>query len=299
MSGSKSLFLGVDVGGTKTRWMAGCAQNLVLDMTVPTASWRLNNYSAQDCLRLVEIVEASLGNETPVRAVVGANGCNSDERLRACEKALRETSGWEVKVVNDAELLPATACRLGGISLIAGTGSIAVSRRPDGSLVTAGGWGWLLGDEGGGAGIVREAIRACLAVNDCGLTGDALNDLLCESLEIPEIGQANERLCRNLNSASFAYHATSVFTAFDQGSLMAAKVLQKQAEMLCANVSSLIRQGAAGPVFLGGGIFQGQPQFCRQVTSLIAREFPTMYSYIVTTSPAEGALWLAAVSATR
>ena len=36
-----------------------------------------------------------------------------------------------------------------GVVLVAGTGSIAMGRSPDGNLVRSGGWGPLLGDEGG------------------------------------------------------------------------------------------------------------------------------------------------------
>ena len=52
--------------------------------------------------------------------------------------------------------------------MVSGTGSIGVARDADRNLVIAGGWGWILGDEGGASGIVREAVRAVLAAIDPG-----------------------------------------------------------------------------------------------------------------------------------
>ena len=61
---------------------------------------------------------------------------------------------FPVRVVNDAELLPAALGLSHEIGLVAGTGSIAVNRTRGGRMLAAGGWGWI-GDEGG-AGLLRE-----------------------------------------------------------------------------------------------------------------------------------------------
>jgi N-acetylglucosamine kinase-like BadF-type ATPase len=53
-----------------------------------------------------------------------------------------------------------------GVLVIAGTGSIALARRQDGTMVRAGGWGSTFGDEGSGFWIGREAVRTALRAND-------------------------------------------------------------------------------------------------------------------------------------
>ena len=49
-----------------------------------------------------------------------------------------------------------------GIALIAGTGSVAWGRDRTGRSARAGGWGYLLGDEGSGYAVVRETVRHAL-----------------------------------------------------------------------------------------------------------------------------------------
>jgi N-acetylglucosamine kinase-like BadF-type ATPase len=46
-----------------------------------------------------------------------------------------------------------------GIFILAGTGSVVMARAADGRPARAGGWGWLLGDEGGGYWLGRKALR--------------------------------------------------------------------------------------------------------------------------------------------
>lgn len=53
-----------------------------------------------------------------------------------------------------------------GIAVVAGTGSAAYGIDATGRVAAAGGHGYLLGDEGGGYWIGREAVRAALAARD-------------------------------------------------------------------------------------------------------------------------------------
>ena len=52
-----------------------------------------------------------------------------------------------------------------GVAVICGTGSVAVGSFA-GRMVQIGGWGYLLGDEGGGYWVVREALRVLLDRRD-------------------------------------------------------------------------------------------------------------------------------------
>ncbi len=98
--------------------------------------------------------------------VLGLAGVGRTRELELANTVAREY--WpesRVHVVTDAHLAYAGAFYKGehGILLIVGTGSIAFYQNPQGhEFFRAGGWGPLLGDEGSGAWIGREALRLCL-----------------------------------------------------------------------------------------------------------------------------------------
>lgn len=67
------------------------------------------------------------------------------------------------KITHDAEIALAGATGgKPGIIVIAGTGSIAFGRNQAGAMARAGGWGYILGDEGGAFDLMRRALRAAL-----------------------------------------------------------------------------------------------------------------------------------------
>src|SRR5881628_2177520 len=72
-----------------------------------------------------------------------------------------------VRVLADAEVALSAAFGRGpGVLVNAGTGSIAYARDPHGGLHRAGGYGWQLGDEGGGYWLGRRALEAAAWAQD-------------------------------------------------------------------------------------------------------------------------------------
>ena len=97
-------------------------------------------------------------------ACLGMSGVDREpEKLRWSEAATRllRIDLSRVRVSNDAvtALASGTGGRLEGISLIAGTGTIALGMHA-GLSVRAQGWGPVLGDEGSGYAVGQAALRA-------------------------------------------------------------------------------------------------------------------------------------------
>ncbi|MGH7476481.1 MAG: N-acetylglucosamine kinase, partial [Longimicrobiales bacterium] len=87
-----------------------------------------------------------------------------------------------VRVISDAEaaLHDAFGATGAGILLIAGTGSIALARRADRTLVRVGGWGMLLGDEGSGYAIGLAAARIVARAHDGRAEATALTPVVLD-----------------------------------------------------------------------------------------------------------------------
>lgn len=81
------------------------------------------------------------------------SGCEQDATNKELEMELREKhsdiSEYYI-VCSDTVGSVFTASPIGGMVLISGTGSNALLRNTDGSTYSCGGWGNVLGDEGGG-----------------------------------------------------------------------------------------------------------------------------------------------------
>src|SRR6185369_3788449 len=98
----------------------------------------------------------------------GIAGVDRPDDARVVRGIMRRI-GYKAKtlVVNDALVaLEAGAPEQPGIVVIAGTGSIAYGRNDRNQSARAGGWGYVLGDEGSGYWIGRAALRAVLREAD-------------------------------------------------------------------------------------------------------------------------------------
>src|SRR4029450_7542857 len=91
-------------------------------------------------------------------------GVDRDDDSRIVSAIMRRISpGSRVLVVNDALVaLAAGAPGAPRIVIICGTGSIAYGRNGEGVAARAGGWGHIIGDEGSGYWIGRQAVQAVM-----------------------------------------------------------------------------------------------------------------------------------------
>lgn len=74
----------------------------------------------------------------------------------------------------------------GGIVLLAGTGSFAVSYDAEGNQTSAGGWGAMLGDEGSGYDIGRRAVRRTLRTMDEGRPVTPLGEAVLRHYDVSQ-----------------------------------------------------------------------------------------------------------------
>jgi glucosamine kinase len=293
MSVNQKLLAGVDIGGTKTRILARLGSLTVADETIVTDGWRIRQMEP-DAAKLASIVIDLCSGSAPAAMAVGAHGCDTDEQCRRFQALLSAKTGGQVKVVNDAELMVPAAGYVDGVGVVAGTGSIAVARTAQGKMLAAGGWGWILGDEGSAAALVREAAKAIRGALDRGQDGDPLIGALMRELETDDQTKLGILLNETRGAAVWGRYANAVFDAAVSGSPMAIRVIREGGAGLAALVQILIERGAnASLVVAGGGVISEQPMLMKAFVEAMTLVSPSSRVVLLREPPVIGAIALA------
>lgn len=285
------ITVGIDIGGTKTHLRAYDKTGHAEDLLLPSADWRKRNW-IEDARALIGLAENLAIGQRIHAIAVGAHGCDNQEECNAFEVGFRAVTDIPVKVVNDAELIPASVAQINGIGVVAGTGSIAVTRNSDGRMLVAGGWGWVIGDEGSAAGLMREAARAASKYLDCGGSLDEpLVRALFAALGIDNPARIGSQIASAGGAAALGRHAHIIFSAATAGSSIAQLVIDEGAAALVDLVGRLKMLGAeATNVVAGGGVIVAQPALAHAFKQAMdARFHGTLATMIYRGPPVEGA----------
>ncbi len=206
-------------------------------------------------------------------------------------------------VVNDALVaLVAGAGDQPGVVVVAGTGSIAYGRDAEGRAARAGGWGYLLGDEGGGFWIGRAALSAVVRQFDHRGPATLLTDLVLAQMQLSTPAEVIHAIYdRGLQRHAIAGLAGVVQRAMEAGDAVAGEILDRAAIELAAAAASVVtRLGMRGDVFptvLSGGMFKGIPSLVTSVTTRLAEVAPRSDVRRLEIEPANGAVTLALAAA--
>jgi N-acetylglucosamine kinase-like BadF-type ATPase len=263
------LLLGVDGGATKTRALLADLDGRVVGAGTAGSS----NYQSvgleQAVAAIIEAVrgafaDAGLAMERDEVAVVcfGLAGVDRpDDRERLSGRLERERLGRRMVIVNDSELVLAAGCPDGwGVALISGTGSICFGRAPDGRTARAGGWGYILGDEGSGFDIAVQALRLATRTADGRANAPGLLRAALDfwGLDAPE--QLIELIYQREAGApgSVARFATRVLELAEAGDPDARRMLERAADDLALHVATVARRLGLErpPVAFGGGVLR-------------------------------------------
>lgn len=295
MQETTPLVVGIDVGGTKTHLRAYAQNVLVADHVRTSSGWRPHDPVAAAGWLAALVADALPKGARPSALAVGGHACETPRQCTQIRTALQLHFDAAASVVGDAELLVPAAGLDKGVGLVAGTGSVAVGRLADGTPVQVGGWGAVLGDEGGSAGLVRESARAVWAAHDRGEEPDALARGLIDAFgvaEVPALGAALEAATDV--SAQWGRHAPVVFAAAEAGSALARAVISEGGRALAALVARLAARGVAvDEVVVAGSTVLAQPALYDAFAAALAESVPGARLRPLRLPPVEGAVALA------
>jgi len=190
MAASGCYYGGIEGGATHTRMILLDESGCVLadrDVELSTNQWQVG---FDECIRrLSDLVTgakmaAGIGADVHLSALgLSLSGADNAEVCRAMEARLDSLSlvlPGNITVESDTVGTVATACECGGMALIAGTGSNCQLVNPSGERFRCGGWGHIMGDEGGAYWISHFCIKKLF---------DAMDNLVPTNLDTSHVHQ--------------------------------------------------------------------------------------------------------------
>jgi N-acetylglucosamine kinase-like BadF-type ATPase len=298
--------LGIDAGGTKTVCLLADAGGRVISAARGGGA----NLQASGELEvekvLHQVMEEAIGNHDvqPSAICLGIAGVDRETDATAVRGIMRRI-GFKTRtlVVNDALIaLVAGAGDRPGVVIVAGTGSIAYGRDAAGRAARAGGWGYVLGDEGGGFWIGRAALNAVVRQFDGRGPRTTLTEMVLAEMRI---GNPTELIhavyAGGLHRYAIASIAPVVQRAADAGDAVASDIVSRAGMELAAAAASVITRlemrGEPFPILLAGGVFRGVPALISQLASRLAEVAPRSEVRPLDAEPAAGAVILALAAA--
>jgi N-acetylglucosamine kinase-like BadF-type ATPase len=298
--------LGIDAGGTKTVCLLADAQGAIL-AEARGGGANLQAHGELEVEKVLHhVMDTALGDRDarPSAICLGIAGVDRPQDAEAVRGIMRRIGAKSrTLVVNDALVaLVAGAGDAPGVVIIAGTGSIAYGRNATGQAARAGGWGYLLGDEGSGFWIGRRALSAIVRAADGRGPSTQLTDLVMNRLKLVRPSDLiRETYYRDLRRTAIAGLAPLVQQARDAGDAVAAEILNQAATELSAAASSVVTRlemrGEVFPTILAGGIFKAVPWLAAEVIRLMSEIAPRSQAEVLRVEPAVGAVRLALAEA--
>lgn len=268
-------FLGIDGGGTKTTCLV---TDEGLNEVYRTVGSSINFYSEglDNARRNMKAMLDEISENTGISHFSGVCVGSSALFTRADEKTMSDFCD-EIfdcdNIIMDSDLFIALKAseKENSVVVIAGTGSMAAGLTRDGSVITKGGFGYILGDEGSGYRIALDGIREAVRSLDGTGKKTVLGVMLLEfsgvktAAELVDVFYSPEKDRKTL--ASFT---SFVIKAAENGDETALSIIQHQAKLLSETVAALIKEMPEKPfVSLYGGVFQHSELYASYFKGLI------------------------------
>lgn len=298
--------LGFDVGSSKTQCLLADGDGRIVARARGRGA-NIHVIGELETEKVLYSVMQSVTSASPITLAaicVGMAGVDREEDAAVVRGIVQRIGrSARVLVVNDALVaLQAGVDDAPGIVIVSGTGSIAYGRNAAGRAARAGGWGYVLGDEGSGYWLGRTALRSVVRAADGRGFATALTKHVLTHFSVTHPRQlVHEIYSRELAPSQIAVLAQSVQAAFDEGDTIAREILQAAARELVAAAGSVTAQlSMAAEAFtfvLAGGMFHAVPWLRDELPKRLPEVAPRSRAEALQEEPALGAVRLALAEA--
>jgi glucosamine kinase len=259
---TESLVLGGDLGGTSTRVLVVGTDGRVRGRSTAAAG---NPVSHPDgaAAAFGDALRAALAGVDPVRVEASVIGVAGVSALRTASVAARFGRVWadaglrcDPGYAADLEVAFAAGTpEPDGSVLVAGTGATAGAVTGRRLTRTADGHGWLLGDDGSGFWLGREAVRAALRALDAGeapgrLAGAVLRELGATERQRDQVIEA----VHSRPAVQLSALAPLVSAAYRDGDPEARSIVERAAAALLTTLGRIRDPGETTPIVLAGSL---------------------------------------------
>ena len=299
-----SFFLALDAGGTKTDYvLADETRELA---RVRTGTIKRMRVDAATAGRNLESALAQLSAQTGVsmasitRTCIGTAGETVPLVRDWLQASFRARVGGGLLILGDVEIaLEAAFPGRAGVLAMAGTGSNVLGRTNEGLLITAGGWGPALADQGSGHRIGLESLRAIFLAKD----EERQTLLLSATMDFWQLSSLEGLVeyANSLPAPDFSQLTAVVLRCAQLGDEIALTVLRQQGEELAYLVRLVIRRLRLAanepewtpPIAFTGSILENVAPLRDALMAAVRRRFPLAQAPDKVVDPIEGALWRA------
>ncbi len=289
--------VGIDAGGTRTRCQVADEQGHILsagyggpanrNFVSPLLARRAVERALADALKSIDKpIDSAVvaGPHLPAEAISYIAGrvrkvIVADEFEVSLAAGLQKTGGW-------------------GSVILSGTGSFCKGRNSTGREKYVGGWGPLMGDEGSGYDLAREALRALARACDGRGTPTLLTKLIFSHFRIGEAQELKGLLYRRaMKRHNLSELAKCAFVASGKGDAVARRILRnggkELAKLAFPVLKELFKKNGRFPVVLSGGVLRERSVLSEALIAEIKREWPRANVFIPELQPVSGAVIIA------
>jgi len=298
-------YLAVDAGGTKTEFLLA-DEDRELGRAV-TGTIKRVNADADTAARNLRDALAELERTTRIsmanvtRTCVGTSGNTVPLVTDWLRESFSKQVPGELLIVGDVEIALDAAFFGGrGVLALAGTGSNVAARAGSGEIITAGGWGPILADQGAGHWIGIEGLRRGFLARDEGRPTQLLESAR-RLWDLPTVDALIEFANTQFPQRYGSKFAREVVALADAGDTIAQEILEQGGRDLAHLVRLLIeRMGVIDgesfevpAVAFAGSILAHVQRMRTSIEYALRLHYPDICILENPADPVRGALWRA------